>query len=191
MASEILLVNGSPRPQGNSSRLAEVCGEVFDQNGRSWERIDLRSLKIAPCLGCWLCREGKVKYCAQQDDMTQLYDKVLACRALMLVSPIYWFSITAQLKGFIDRLDGLWHWDRAFLANKRVGAVLVYMDVDMIESGAVHAMASLEHLFRYTRADCRGFAHGTAENPGDAERNADLMERTRNLARSLAGVPDR
>ncbi len=185
MAAEILLVNGSPRPQGNSARLAAVCAEALERRGCAWRQIDLRGLDIAPCQGCWLCKEHKVRYCARKDDMTPLYDLVADCRGLLLLSPIYWFTVSAQLKIFIDRLTGLWHGNRSFLAGKPAGAVLVYMDTTPETSGAVHAMATLEHLFRYVGADCRGFACGTAENPGDAERNPALLERARQLALDL------
>ena len=93
----------------------------------------------------------------------------------MLLTPIYWFAVTAQLKAFIDRLDALWHWERGFLAGKPAGAVLVYMDATPEASGAVHAMASLEHLFRCLGADFRGFACGTAGEVGEAERNPRLL----------------
>ncbi|MGA2080056.1 MAG: flavodoxin family protein [Holophaga sp.] len=185
MAAEILVVNGSPRPEGNSARLAALCGEVFDREGRTWERIDLRTLKIAPCKACGLCREGKARYCGQKDDMVPLYDKVAQCRALLFVSPVYFFNYTAQLKGFVDRLYGLWNWDKDFLAGKRTGAVLVYADADLYESGGINAVSAFEHMFRFTRADCRGFAYGTAGEIGDADRNPDLLERTRKLALSL------
>jgi multimeric flavodoxin WrbA len=186
MAAEILIVNGSPRPKGNSARLAALCAETFDREGRTWEQIDLRALKIAPCKACGLCREGKAKYCAQKDDMAGLYDKVAQCRALLFVTPVYWFTYTAQLKAFIDRLYGLWNWDKAFLAGKRAGAVLVYADAGLYESGGINAVSTFEHMFRYTRADCRGFAYGTAGDLGDADRNPDLLERTRTLAHDLA-----
>jgi multimeric flavodoxin WrbA len=186
MAGDILLVNGSPRPQGNSARLAEVCAEVFERRGCGWKRVDLCGLDIAPCRGCWLCKERKARYCVQKDDMTPLYDQVAQSRGLLLLSPVYWFNVTAQLKVFIDRLDGLWHWNQSFLAGKPAGAVLVYMDTTPETSGAVHAMAALEHLFRYVGADCRGFACGTAESPGDADRNPGLLERARRLALDLA-----
>ena len=186
MAAEFLLVNGSPRPQGNSARLAEVCAREFERLGRSWERIDLRALRIHPCTGCWRCREHEVKYCAQADDMVQLYDKVADCKGMMLLSPVYWFNVSAQTKVFIDRLDGLWNWNRDFLRRKPVGAVLVYADETPEASGAVHAMASLDHLFRYVGADGRGFACGTAEQAVDVDRNPALLERARGLARSLA-----
>lgn len=186
MVAQILIVNGSPRAGGNSAHLASLCAEVFDQQGKSWERIDLRGLKIAPCRDCGLCRKGKAKYCSQQDDMAALYDKVIQCEALLFVSPVYFFTFTAQLKGFIDRLYGLWNWNPDFLAGKRTGAVLVYGGEDVYDSGAVNAISTFEHMFRFAKADCRGFAYGTAGGPGDAARNEDLRERTRQLALALA-----
>ncbi|HWQ08815.1 MAG TPA: flavodoxin family protein [Holophaga sp.] len=186
MAAQILIVNASPRPHGNSAHLASLCSEVFDREGRSWEQVDLRGLKIAPCRDCGLCRQGKAKYCAQRDDMAELYDKVLQCEALLFVSPIYFFTFTAQLKGFIDRLYGLWNWNPDFLAGKRTGAVLVYADEDVYSSGAINAITTFEHMFRFAKADCRGFAYGTAGAPGDAAGNEDLRERTRKLALALA-----
>jgi multimeric flavodoxin WrbA len=186
MAAEFLLVNGSPRPRGNSARMAEVCAAELERLGRGWERIDLRGRRIAPCQGCWACRDRKARYCAQKDDMDQLYPKLLACRGLVLLTPVYWFAVTAQLKAFIDRLDALWHWERGFLAGKPAGAVLVYMDATPEASGAVHAMASLEHLFRCLGADFRGFACGTAGEAGEAERNPRLLADVRRLAVDLA-----
>jgi hypothetical protein len=66
-----------------------------------------------------------------------------------------------------------------------VGAALVYADADVYESGAVNAIASFEHMFRFLEADLRGFAYGTAGAPGDAAQNPDLLERTRKLALAL------
>jgi multimeric flavodoxin WrbA len=183
MAPEILVINGSPRPEGNSAFLAARCGEVFAGLGRSWEQVDLRKLKIGPCRACGQCREGRG--CIQKDDMAPLYPKLAQCKALLLVSPVYWFTYTGQLKTFVDRLCGLWNQDKGFLARKPVGAALVYADADVYESGAVNAIASFEHMFRFLEADLRGFAYGTAGAPGDAAQNPDLLERTRKLALAL------
>lgn len=188
MAADILVINGSPRAEGNSARLAALCADEFDRLGVSWEEVDLRQLKIGPCKGCDACRGKKAKYCAQKDDMVPLYDKVAGCRALLFVTPVYWMNVTAQTKTFIDRLYGLWQWRPDFLSGKAAGAVLVYTDADLYESGGINAVSSFEHLFRFTGARCRGFAYGSAGAPGDADRNLDLLERTRKLAVSLTEV---
>jgi multimeric flavodoxin WrbA len=185
MAAEILVINGSPRPEGNSARLAALCADTFKQRGASWEQVDLRRLKISPCKACGQCRDRKAKYCAQKDDMAPLYDKIAQCRALLFVTPIYFFNYTAQLKTFIDRLYGIWNWDRDFLAGKPTGAVLVYADANLYESGGINAVSAFEHMFRYLKADLRGFAYGTAGDIGDAEKNPDLLDRTRDLAEAL------
>jgi multimeric flavodoxin WrbA len=186
MAADILIINASPRPKGNSARLAALCAETFTQRGSSWEQIDLRTLKIGPCKACGLCKEGKVRHCAQKDDMAPLYDKIAQCKAILFLSPVYWFNYTAQLKTFIDRLYGIWTQDASFLKGKRTGAVLVYADADLYESGGINAVSAFEHLFRFTGADFRGVAYGSAGAIGDAEKNPDLLARTLKLAEALA-----
>ncbi len=185
MSAQILVVNASPRPEGNSARLAALCAETFEKRGSSWEQVDLRRLRISPCKACGQCRDGKAKYCAQKDDMTPLYDKIAQCQALLFISPVYFFNYTAQLKTFIDRLYGIWNWDRNFLAGKRTGAVLVYADADLRGSGGINAISALEHMFHYLKPDSRGFAYGTAGEIGDAEKNPELLARTRSLAEAL------
>jgi multimeric flavodoxin WrbA len=185
MAADILVINGSPRAAGNSARLASLCEEEFDRHRVSWEEVELRRLTIAPCRECGACAAGRAKYCAQKDDMVPLYEKILQCRTVLFVTPVFWFNYTAQLKTFIDRLYGLWKWDPDFMAGKRAAAVLVYADEDLYASGGINAVSAFEHLFRFIRAECRGFAYGTAAEPGDADRNPGLLERTRTLARSL------
>jgi multimeric flavodoxin WrbA len=188
MGADILIINGSPRAEGNSARLSALCGEAFDHLGASWEEIDLRRLRIGPCKACNACADKKAKYCSQKDDMVPLYDKVVQCRALLFVTPVYWMNVTAQTKTFIDRLYGLWNWQPDFLAGKAAGAVLVYADADLYESGGINAVSAFEHMFRFTRAQCRGFAYGSAGGPGEADRNPDLLERTRGLARRMVEV---
>jgi NAD(P)H-dependent FMN reductase len=185
MGTDILIINGSPRPDGNSARLSALCAEEFDRLGASWEEIDLRRLTIGACQGCNACADKKAKYCSQKDDMVPLYEKVAQCRAILFVTPVYWMNVTAQTKTFIDRLYGLYNWQREFLAGKAAGAVLVYADADLYQSGGINAVSAFEHLFRFTGARGQGFAYGSAYAPGDAEANPDLLERTRGLARRM------
>lgn len=104
---EVLVFLGSPRKKGNSEILTEALLEGVRQEGGVPEIIRLCDLKISPCISCGGCdKEGK---CVVEDDMTPLYDKVIATDKIILASPIYFYGITAQAKAFIDRTQALWN----------------------------------------------------------------------------------
>lgn len=66
--------------------------------------IHLREKKINVCHACGYCREIREGECIQKDDMTQIYQDFLASDTVFLISPVYWWQVTAQMKTFIDRL---------------------------------------------------------------------------------------
>lgn len=191
MAGEVLVVNGSPRANGNSSYLTgKLLEGIRDADaGAPVEVVNLRVLTVGPCRGCDGCRrEGRGgAYCVLKDDMAGLYPKVVGCRALVLISPIYWFSVTAQMKAFIDRLYGLDLGRTHSLVGKPVGIVLVYADKDPYISGAANALRTLEDSFKWTGSLVKGMAYGTADSPGDAANNADLCRSVFELGRALVG----
>jgi multimeric flavodoxin WrbA len=184
--ADFLVINSSPRADGNCSFLSSAAVDALDVSGVETLRLDLARMKIAACSGCGLCVEKKARYCVFKDDMADVYKAVLEAKALLFVSPIYWFTYSAQLKTAIDRFYGLWNWEPDFLKDKRVGAVFVYGDTDVYASGAINAIGAFEHMLRFLEARGCGFAYGTANDPGDAAKNADLVERVKQLATSMA-----
>jgi multimeric flavodoxin WrbA len=189
MKDTVLIINGSPRRNGNSSFLA---GKVLDGLRKhdpdiKTEMLDLRTMRIKPCRGCDSCRSASRRqpYCVIRDDMEQIYDKLVDCRALVLISPIYWFNVTAQMKAFIDRFYGLSVEKMRSLSGKPVGIVLVYGDKDPYISGAVNAIRTLEDVFRYTKSRITGIVYGTANDRGDAEKNEELCAGAEDLGRDL------
>lgn len=104
---DVLAFLGSPRKKGNSEILTGAFLEGVRQEGGKPEIIRLCDLKIAPCISCGGCdKEGK---CVVEDDMTPLYQKIIAIDKIILASPIYFYGITAQAKAFIDRTQALWN----------------------------------------------------------------------------------
>ena len=102
----ILAIYGSPRRKGNTSLLLKSAVEGARQEGGNVEEIVLRDLKISPCLEIYGCKEtGR---CAIKDDFQALYDKLLACHGLMLASPIFFYTVSAHTKIFMDRCQSLW-----------------------------------------------------------------------------------
>lgn len=104
--SDVLVLEGSPRRGGNSQVLMDAVARGIVRAGGTLERIRVADLRIAPCLGCGGC--DKTGHCVVKDEMTALYEKIVAARRLLLVSPVYFYSITAQLKAAVDRSQALW-----------------------------------------------------------------------------------
>ena len=103
---KILAIHGSPRRKGNTARLLREAVRGARDEGADVEEVVLRDLKISPCLEIYGCR--KAGRCAIQDDFQPLYDQLLACRGLMLASPIFFYSVSAHTKSMIDRCQSLW-----------------------------------------------------------------------------------
>ena len=104
---DVLVFLGSPRKKGNSEILTEAMLEGVRLEGGMPEIIRLCDLKISPCISCGGCdKKGK---CVVEDDMTPLYEKIIATDKIILASPIYFYGITAQAKAFIDRTQALWN----------------------------------------------------------------------------------
>ena len=102
MNKNVLILKGSPRERGNSSVLADQVAAGVRAAGAEIESIYLHGLDIRPCDACDLCEEHDAG-CIIQDDMQALYPKVAAADAIVLASPVYWFSFSAQMKLCIDR----------------------------------------------------------------------------------------
>lgn len=99
---KILVLSGSPRINGNSSILCDEFIRGAKDAGHSAEKIYVTKNKVAGCLGCNACyRNGGV--CIQKDDMQQIREKMIDADIIVLSSPIYFYSMSAQMKAVIDR----------------------------------------------------------------------------------------
>ena len=98
----IVVMNGSPRPNGNTEMMAKEFIRGAEEAGHETELINLRGKKITGCLGCQYCfsHDG---VCVQKDDMKEILASLDQADMMVIASPIYWFDITSQLKAVIDR----------------------------------------------------------------------------------------
>ncbi len=181
---KILIVNGSPRKKGNSAALAEQVAEGARSLGAEVETVILQDLDIKPCDGCGVCRTVG-KSCHIDDDMQALYPKVREADALVLAGPVYFFSVTAQTKLFMDRCYAIVKTGDNALAGKRIGIVLTYGGADAFGSGAVNALRTFQDAYRYVRARIVGTVHGTASGAGEVRDNQELMDQALALGRRL------
>jgi len=100
----ILVINGSPKPQGNLQRMVE---KIARDTGYAYEMVHLAKLKINPCLGCVKCAD--TNRCIQPDDMAPLYDKIVAADAIIIGPVVYFGKANAFTHTFLERMFPLRH----------------------------------------------------------------------------------
>lgn len=101
--SKIVILIGSMRKGGNTQLLAQAFAEGARKRN-DVEIISVADYKVNPCIGCNSCFTRENNRCFQEDDMVQIYDKLKTADIVVIASPVYFYSISAQLKAIIDRL---------------------------------------------------------------------------------------
>jgi len=152
VAKNIVVVLGSPRRNGNSATLARQLIAGAEALGAHVESHYLHGMDIEACTACDVCRESTDKDCIIDDDMKDLYPKLRAADALVIAGPIYWFTVSAQTKLFMDRCYALGGPEGNALRGKQIGIILTYADPDPFVSGAVNALRAFQDGFRYLDA---------------------------------------
>jgi len=117
----VLALQGSPRPSGNTATLLSALLKPLYHDHTVYE-FYVAGLRLSPCLSCYQCQgeEG----CQQPDDMQALYPLLATCDLVVLASPIYFFGVSAQLKGVIDRCQHFWT-NPARRESNRAGILLL------------------------------------------------------------------
>jgi multimeric flavodoxin WrbA len=119
---KILTILGSPRRHGNTAAVLEQF-EALAARQHAIERINITDWNVRGCLGCDVCQKNLDEPgCRQHDDGVALLQRVLGADLVVYASPVYAWSITAQLKAFFDRHYCLVKWsagEKALMAGKR------------------------------------------------------------------------
>ena len=104
MSKSVLIISASPRKGGNSDTLCDRFMKGAGEAGHKVEKLHLAELKIDYCSACYACK--KVGHCVKQDDMIQIIEKMRAADVIVLATPVYFFTMNAQMKTMVDRTLG-------------------------------------------------------------------------------------
>lgn len=102
----IVAIYGSPRPEGNTSLLMKKAVEGARSAGAEVEEIRLKDLNLSPCREIYGCINGG--RCAISDDFQAVYDQIDSADALMLASPIMFYTVSGFTKAMMDRCQSFW-----------------------------------------------------------------------------------
>ena len=147
MAGKIVVLNGSPRKNGNTSALVRAFAEGAESAGHTVTEFFLDGMDIHGCKGCFGGHSGRECPCVQKDDMTKIYPAVKDSGVVVLASPLYYWTMSGQLRTALDRLFALEEGDGNLLrGNGRSSALLMAAEGHGFEDAAVYYDHLLEHL---------------------------------------------
>ncbi|MBR5069858.1 MAG: flavodoxin family protein [Bacteroidales bacterium] len=101
---KVLILQGSPRANGNTAWMAEEFKNAAEAAGHNVTLVNVSKKKIAGCLACEFCHTKGNGACIQKDDMQELYPLMKEAEVLVLAAPIYYFTLCAQIQAPIQRM---------------------------------------------------------------------------------------
>ncbi len=182
---KVLVLLGSPRKKGNSAILAESIAKGAMSVGAHVETLFIHGMKIAPCNSCYACQKPNSKGCSINDDMQIIYKKLLASDAWIIASPVYWFTMSAQTKLWMDRTFALLPRAEEAFTGKRIAVAMSYGDSEPFKSGCVNALRTFQDAFGYVQACIVGMVYGSAMDAGEIKNNKSLMKEAEKLGKRL------
>ena len=100
---KILVLNGSPHLDGATSDMVNAFTKGALEAGHEIVSINVARKNIQGCLACEYCRKKEKGVCVQKDDMQEIYPEILSSDMVVFASPIYYFTLSAQLQAVIQR----------------------------------------------------------------------------------------
>ncbi len=176
---KVLMINGSPKPQGNTYVALHEMEKVFAGEGIETEILHIGNRDIRGCISCGQCaRNGK---CVFDDAVNEAAEKFEACDGLVVGSPVYYASANATLVAFLTRLFYSTPFDKtmkvgaAVAAARRGGLTATYDELNKFFGIAGMPIASGQYW---------NGIHGAA--PGEAMQDLEGLQMMRTLARNMA-----
>ena len=176
---KVLMINGSPRRQGNTSAALSEMEKVFAQEGIEVETVQIGTREVRGCIACNKCSElGK---CVFDDIVNECAEKLAEADGLVIGSPVYYASANGSLVSLLDRLFYSDHNDKTM----KVGAA-----VAVARRGGI--TATFDQLNKYFTISGMPVASGQYWNgahgrlPGEATQDEEGMQQARTAARNMA-----
>lgn len=173
MAKKIIILNGSPRKNGNTSALTAAFMRGAEEAGNSVTEFHLGSMKIGGCHGCWHGGKDSDSPCVQRDDMAMIYPVYIEADVVVLASPLYYWFISGQLKTAFDRLFAVAECDPNYRNPKKESVLIMAAE----GAGFEESEHWYDHLEKHIGWRSLGkVLCGWVTQPGDIEGKPELRE---------------
>lgn len=191
---KIVRLLGSPRKNGNTAAIADRFCTTAEKLGAEVQTFVLNELDYRGCQGCMACKT-KSDRCVLQDDLTQVLDAVRETDVLVLTSPVYFWSVSSQVKGFLDRTYSYWVPD--FLTSpvpsrltpgKKLVFVLAQANPD--ENLFTDIFPKFDYIFkRHGFSETHLLRACGVREPGEVKNRDDVMQLAVKTAETVCGKP--
>ncbi|MCR5176113.1 MAG: flavodoxin family protein [Anaerovibrio sp.] len=175
---KVLIINGSPKANGNTSVAIDELKKVFDAEGIEVQVVHIGNKAIRGCIGCYSC--GETRKCVFDDEVNSTAKLLEECDGMVVASPVYYASPNGTVLSFLDRL---------FMSCKADKTMKVGASVAVARRGGLSA--TYDALNKYfgicgmpiASSQYWNSVHGAA--PGEAREDKEGLQTMRTLARNM------
>ena len=186
---KIVVVLGSPRPEGNCAILAQKVCDALEARGAEVRKFLVNKMDFKACQGCESCKTTS-DHCVLEDEITEVLGAIKKADILVLASPVNWGDISGRLKCFFDRAYSFLNPDSSSRLPSGKKAVLILVQAEPEEGEVDDIFPRYEHWLRlYGFSPIYRLRATGVRFPGDIKRQTRILKQAAALGRELA-VPE-
>jgi multimeric flavodoxin WrbA len=188
LKKKILLVDASPRKQGNSAAVVKLLAS--DLKDTEITVFAMRDQQCQPCTACAACQGKETQHCVLHDDITPLLPLINTCDAIVMVTPIYNYQITSQAKLFIERWYPFFNVEKKNMSNtskfgKKAALVCVFWGSPR-DTIARYADWTVQNFSQIGAEQFQTLVMDGIPGPGDVLKRPEYVEKIHELGNWLA-----
>lgn len=187
---KVVLFNGSPRKNGNTSILLGRMSEIFEKRGMSAKTLQVGGRALRGCIACGKCMEKQDRKCHLPDDgMNELIEAAIEADGIVIGSPVYFSNVTAEVKALIDRV-GFVTRVCGTLLRRKVGASVI----SVRRAGGCAVFSDINYFYLINEMIVPGSSYwnlAIGRDPGEVETDEEGIRTIETLGDNMAWLLER
>ncbi len=184
---KIVLISGSPKPNGNTALLMQECAKVIEERGVEAEIVSFAGMKIESCIGCGKC--AKTGECGLDDGLNEVIGKIRGAEGLIVGAPVYFGTARGDVMCALQRIGYVSRSTDKFLTGKVGGPIAVAR-----RGGQTLTLQEMLMFFLINDMIVPGSSYWNmvfGRLPGEALNDEEGMATVRHFAENVAGLVKR
>jgi multimeric flavodoxin WrbA len=176
-----LILNGSPRPKGNTVVLINWARKALQDANWRIEQADLYAINFRGCAHCDTCKKSATSpACVLTDDFSPVLEQIIAADLIIIASPVYCWSVSGCMSAALDRFYSLFKKEKSFVAGKKIIGLLTAGGEE--HDGIDICDRMIKSLCEFSQADYLGAIHATnCESPEEVALRTELQKQVTTL----------